>query len=211
MVTAVTAQNTKGVFGVHNVPEEIVGQQMDAVFEDLAVDVVKIGMVASVDTIGVIAEKIEKYNVEKVVVDPVMVAESGDALVGEREVEASMKMLFPLARVITPNLFEAAKLVGGKIAKDKKDMKKQAKKLAEMGAEAVLLKGGHRQGGEACDLLVVGGENIGFVSHLWRQRIHTGLVFVGIGYCSGDGKGNGDCGSRGQSKRMALFCDSGGG
>lgn len=154
VITAVTAQNTMGVSAVHNVPTEIVAKQIDAVFDDLDVGAVKIGMVSSVEIIQVIAQKLAEFEIKNVVLDPVMVAESGDSLIEQEAVEEIVSQLFPKALVVTPNLHEAAKLLKTEIAKNKEEMKKQALQLSEMGSENVIVKGGHSGENQACDVLI---------------------------------------------------------
>ena len=155
IVTAVTAQNTLGVSAIHDIPAKIVGEQIDSVMSDLEVAVVKIGMVANVDTINVIADKLEEYEITNVVLDPVMVAESGDVLVEPKAIEGIVNGLFPKASVVTPNLHEAVKLLGeNEMAKSKDEMVRQAKAICELGAENVLVKGGHSKTKEACDVLI---------------------------------------------------------
>ena len=154
-VTALTAQNTTGVRGIEEVSPEFLAQQIDAVFEDIRPDAVKIGMVASSELIHVIAERLRYYCAENVVVDPVMVATSGSSLLRNDAVEAMMKELFPLAAVITPNIPEAEVLSGMKISGEE-DMKKAAEQIGKNCGCAVLLKGGHSIS-DANDLLYADG------------------------------------------------------
>lgn len=154
VITALTAQNTLGVTAIHDVPPEFVTAQIDAVFSDLRVDAVKIGMLSRADTIRAVADGLRRFDAANVVLDPVMVAASGDPLLADAAVETLIAELFPLAALITPNLHEAARLIGGEVAVDREAMRAQARMLAGMTAGAVLLKGGHGTGGESADLLL---------------------------------------------------------
>lgn len=143
IITAVTAQNTRGVQSVHVIPPEIITAQCESVFSDIRIDAVKIGMLPDVESIKAVAAALRKYSGAFVVFDPVWVATSGDSLSQEDTVEALCSELLPLADVITPNLEELAKLTGNSLAKDEKEMLAQGKQLMEKGAAAALLKGGH--------------------------------------------------------------------
>ena len=151
-VTALTAQNTQGVRMVQEVSPEFLAAELDAVFEDIRPDAVKIGMVASPALIHVIAEKLQGYGAEHVVVDPVMVATSGAKLLADDAVEVLVQELFPLAEVITPNIPELSVLTGQEIA-DEAAFQRAAEHLAAQAHVNVLAKGGH-SAGEASDLLV---------------------------------------------------------
>ncbi|MTI19226.1 bifunctional hydroxymethylpyrimidine kinase/phosphomethylpyrimidine kinase [Rhodobacteraceae bacterium RKSG542] len=152
VLTALTAQNTKGVSAIHDVPPSFVTDQMEAVFTDLRVDSVKIGMLSQPDIIDAVADGLERFHKGPVVLDPVMVATSGDALLQSSAIETLKKRLFPLATLITPNMAEAAFLLGGEMAKSKDDMREQAHELLGQGVRGVLLKGGHGDGDLAEDL-----------------------------------------------------------
>ena len=141
-ITALTAQNTTGVRGILEVDPEFLAQQIDAVFEDIRPDAVKIGMVASSGLIKTIAQRLRFYQAENIVVDPVMVATSGARLIEEAAVETLKKELLPLSAVITPNIPEAEILSGMEIH-SREDMEKAAKNIFETYSCAVLLKGGH--------------------------------------------------------------------
>lgn len=158
VLTALTAQNTQGVSAIFDVTPEFVTAQIDAVFSDLAVDAVKIGMLSGTEIIEAVAEGLIRHKVETLVLDPVMVTTTGDPLLKDDAVAALAEKLFPLARLITPNLFEAARITGEPVAGDNAAMEHQADRMHEMGAGAVLVKGGHGTGGEAADLLSVNGE-----------------------------------------------------
>ena len=153
-ITALTAQNTRGVSGIHQVPAEFVIAQIDAVFSDLAVDAVKIGMVAQLATIDAIAAGLARWSPRHVVLDPVMVATSGDRLLAADSVEALRTKLIPRAALITPNLPEAAALLDEPVAASADAIERQGKRLLAMGCPAVLIKGGHGQGSESIDHLV---------------------------------------------------------
>jgi hydroxymethylpyrimidine/phosphomethylpyrimidine kinase len=154
VVTALTAQNTCGVTGIHQVPADFVTAQIDAVFSDLAVDAVKIGMVAQLATIEAIAEGLARWRPKHVVLDPVMVATSGDPLLATDAVEALRKKLIPRAALITPNLPEAAALLDRPVAATEAEIEDQGRQLLALGCPAVLIKGGHGQGAESTDYLV---------------------------------------------------------
>lgn len=152
-VTALTAQNTQGVREIHPVPTQFVRAQIDAVAEDLNIAAVKIGMLATSAIISETVAAINAHNLAPVVVDPVMVSTSGDPLLEPQAIDALTKELLPVATIITPNLDEAALLLGETRAGDEQAMKSQARALLRMGCNAVLLKGGHALGTEAVDLL----------------------------------------------------------
>jgi hydroxymethylpyrimidine/phosphomethylpyrimidine kinase len=154
VITALTAQNTRGVSGIHQVPAEFVTAQIDAVFDDLDVGAVKIGMVARLATIDAIAAGLARWAPKHVVLDPVMVATSGDRLLPADAVEALRSKLIPTASLITPNLPEAAALLDEPIASSEAAIESQGKRLLSMGCRAVLIKGGHGQGAESTDYLI---------------------------------------------------------
>jgi hydroxymethylpyrimidine/phosphomethylpyrimidine kinase len=156
VITALTAQNTRGVSGIHLVPSEFVTAQIDAVFGDLDVKAVKIGMVAQLATIDAIAAGLEKWSPKHIVLDPVMVATSGDRLLAADAVEALRSKLIPHASIITPNLPEAAALLDEPVAASEAAIESQGRRLLAMGCSAVLIKGGHGQGPESVDYLVNG-------------------------------------------------------
>ena len=156
VITALTAQNTNGVTGIHQVPADFVTSQLDAVFGDLDVKAVKIGMVAQLSTIDAIAAGLTRWAPKHVVLDPVMVATSGDRLLAMDAVEALRTKLIPRASLITPNLPEAAALLDEPVAASEAAIASQGKRLLAMGCPAVLIKGGHGQGAESTDYLVSG-------------------------------------------------------
>ncbi|GAB6147949.1 bifunctional hydroxymethylpyrimidine kinase/phosphomethylpyrimidine kinase [Stetteria hydrogenophila] len=151
-VTSVTAQNTLGVTAIHDLPPEMVAEQIRVVAEDLGIDAGKTGMLSNTGIIKAVAREVARYGFP-LVVDPVMVAKSGDPLLREDAVEALANDLLPLAKLVTPNRMEAEKLAGFKI-ESLEDAKKAARAIAERyGAEAVIVKGGHLSGDEAVDVL----------------------------------------------------------
>jgi hydroxymethylpyrimidine/phosphomethylpyrimidine kinase len=154
VITALTAQNTTGVSGIHQVPPDFVIAQIDAVFTDLAVGAVKIGMVAQLATIDAIAAGLSRWSPQHIVLDPVMVATSGDRLLAAEAIEALRTKLIPRASLITPNLPEAAALLDEPVATNEADVERQGRRLLALGCKAVLIKGGHGQGSESIDYLI---------------------------------------------------------
>ena len=154
VITALTAQNTKGVTAIHDVPAEFVAAQMDAVFSDLDVSAVKIGMVSQRGVIETVAAGLARWRQSQLVLDPVMIATSGDKLLAPDAVEVLKRVLMPRALVVTPNLPEAAALLDAPIADTETAMRAQGERLLALGARAVLIKGGHGGGVESVDLLI---------------------------------------------------------
>ena len=154
VITALTAQNTLGVQGVHAVPTSFIRQQMDSVLTDIGADAAKTGMLASPEIVEVVSEGIQRHQLKPLVVDPVMVAKSGDSLLSKDARETIRNLLLPLAFVVTPNLPEAEVLCGFPV-RDPEEMKKAAKKIHDFGPQNVLIKGGHLKG-DAVDLLYDG-------------------------------------------------------
>lgn len=154
VITALTAQNTTGVTGIHQVPAGFVTAQIDAVFADLAVGAVKIGMVAEPSVIDAIADGLDRWSPKHLVFDPVMVATSGDRLLVAEAVDALRRKLIPRATLITPNLPEAAALLDEQIAVSEAGIAAQGQRLLALGCRAVLIKGGHGQGSESTDYFV---------------------------------------------------------
>jgi hydroxymethylpyrimidine/phosphomethylpyrimidine kinase len=152
-ITALTAQNTLGVHGIYAPPVSFLKDQLRAVLDDMGVDAVKIGMLHSPEVVEVVAWAIETYQIQKVVLDTVMVATSGDALMLPQTVQRMVQVLFPLACVVTPNLDEANALLQRQIASSD-EFVPAAQDLLAMGARAVLLKGGHLMGDQVVDVLV---------------------------------------------------------
>jgi hydroxymethylpyrimidine/phosphomethylpyrimidine kinase len=154
VITALTAQNTKGVSAIHDVPADFIAAQIDAVFSDLAIAAVKIGMVSQRAAIETIAAGLERWRTSQVVLDPVMIAASGDRLLAPDAVDVLKRVLIPRALVITPNLPEAAALLDAPIAETEAEMRVQGERLLALGPKAVLVKGGHAEGAESVDLLI---------------------------------------------------------
>lgn len=168
VITALTAQNTLGVLGIHEVPAEFVALQFDAVASDIGIDAAKTGMLASTEVLRVVVAKAKQYNVEKLVVDPVMVAKGGARLIRADARETLVKDLIPLACVVTPNIPEAEVLSGMPIA-GRKDMRAAAVAIHKLGARHVVVKGGHLSGA-ALDILYDGRRFHEFTT----ERIATG-------------------------------------
>jgi hydroxymethylpyrimidine/phosphomethylpyrimidine kinase len=157
-ISALTAQNTLGVQAVSVVPADFVAAQIDSIFSDIAVDAVKIGMIGSPANAVAIAETLGRHGARNIVVDPVLAASAGHDLGGDLMVEPLRVKLFPLARLVTPNLMEAALLAGERMPSHPGDMRALALRLHALGAPAVLIKGGHLPEGPAFDLLYDGKE-----------------------------------------------------
>jgi hydroxymethylpyrimidine/phosphomethylpyrimidine kinase len=156
VITALTAQNTQGVTAIHDLPADFVTAEIDAVFSDLKVDAVKIGMLSRPAVIEAVAAGLDRYGQRIVVLDPVMVAASGDPLIATEAVAVLVALLLPRALLVTPNLPEAARLLGEAPAADRKSVEAQAARLLALGPRAVLLKGGHGGGPESADYLLTG-------------------------------------------------------
>ena len=170
VITAITAQNTLGVTAIFPTPLEHVSHQLDAVFSDLNVVAVKVGMLADSDIIKIVAAKIKQYRPPFLVVDPVMIATSGDLLLQQSAINTLKTQLLPLADIITPNLPEAAALIGGAVPSNEDDMANMIGELRQLGAKAVLLKGGHlEQDQNSNDLLIFADS----VERLTAKRVNT--------------------------------------
>jgi hydroxymethylpyrimidine/phosphomethylpyrimidine kinase len=154
VITAVTAQNTKGVTAVHPIPAEFVTAQLEAVFSDLDIAAVKIGMLADAAIIQAIAVALKRVAPKAVVLDPVMMATSGDRLLASDAIDALKTKLIPLAKIVTPNLPEAASLLNEEIASSAAAIEAQGRRLLALGSSAVLMKGGHGKGPESTDILI---------------------------------------------------------
>ena len=151
-ITALTAQNTQVVTGIFPVPPKFIGQQIDAVMDDIGVDAVKIGMLHSPEVIEVVAQKLADWHCPNIVVDPVMISKSGNKLLQDDAVQALKERLLPLATIITPNLPEASVLLNRPV-ETIEEMPAAARDLAAFGSASVLVKGGHLTGSTSCDLL----------------------------------------------------------
>jgi len=169
VITALTAQNTRGVSAIHDVPPDFIAAKIDAVFSDLKVDAVKIGMLSQPAVIEAVTAGLERHRAREVVLDPVMVAASGDRLLAPDAIDVLRRVLIPRARVITPNLPEAAALLGDPVAADETEMRRQGERLLALGCGAVLMKGGHGEGPQSVDLLVEAGS----VARFAADRIAT--------------------------------------
>lgn len=156
VITAITSQNTLGVSAIHPIPLEHIESQLDAVFTDLNVVAVKVGMLADARIIKVVADKIRQYKPAHLVVDPVMVATSGDLLLEQSAISTLKEQLIPLADLITPNLPEGAALIDGAVPENEDQMGNMIEELRALGAKAVLLKGGHLEKDDnSNDLLIL--------------------------------------------------------
>jgi hydroxymethylpyrimidine/phosphomethylpyrimidine kinase len=170
VITALTAQNTVSVTGIHPVPLDFVTAQMDAVLSDIGADAVKIGMLFSPDLIRTVAQGLRKHGVQTIVLDPVMIAQSGDRLLQDEAVDALKTELIPLAALITPNTPEASELLGREIS-TLEAVRQAARELMDFGCANVLIKGGHLESDAGTDCLFLGSENRDVI--LRGERIAT--------------------------------------
>jgi hydroxymethylpyrimidine/phosphomethylpyrimidine kinase len=154
IITALTAQNTQAVTAIHEVPAGFIAAQIDAVFSDLDVGAVKIGMLSRAAAIEAVARGLVRHKAKNIVLDPVMAASSGDQLLAPDAVGALRRLLIPRALLVTPNLPEAAALTGASLARNEAEMEAQAREILSLGARRVLIKGGHGEGEESVDLLI---------------------------------------------------------
>jgi hydroxymethylpyrimidine/phosphomethylpyrimidine kinase len=164
VIAALTAQNTRAVTAIHEVPSEFVTAQLDAVFDDIEIAAVKVGMLSSPAIIEAVTSGLRRHGARRIVVDPVMVAKSGDRLLREEAISALKEQLLPLATVITPNLPEAAVLLEMEAVRDEAGMIEAAARLRELGPAAVLLKGGHMERADSIDVLDDGGDPLTLVA-----------------------------------------------
>lgn len=178
VITALTAQNTRGVTAIHDVPDDFIAAQMDAVFSDLAVKAVKIGMLSRPGAIRTVADGLARHDARPVVLDPVMVAASGARLLSDDSLHDLRAILIPAADLITPNLPEAGALLGTEAAETEDEMQRQGEALLALGARAVLMKGGHGTGPHSVDLLVMPGRIRRFTAprHETRNTHGTGCT-----------------------------------
>jgi hydroxymethylpyrimidine/phosphomethylpyrimidine kinase len=153
-ITALTAQNTIGVQAIHTVPPMFMAEQIRSVMTDLDVGAIKIGMLSTVAIIEAVADALSPYRDIPIVLDPVMIAASGDALLAHDAISALKERLMPLAVVVTPNLPEAAAITASAVAANEEDMAEQCRTILALGAKAVLIKGGHGQGSDSVDIFV---------------------------------------------------------
>lgn len=174
--TALTAQNTNGVTGIYDLPSGFFSNQLDTLLKDIKPDALKTGMLSSSEIIKIIAEKIKQYSLKNLVIDPVTVSSTGIPLVSDKALEFMKDYLFPLAKVITPNIYEASLFTGINI-QDEEDMKKAAIKLKCLGPETVIITGGHLEK-QTIDLLLYEGEFLSLQREKIEGQYHgTGCVF----------------------------------
>ncbi len=179
VITAVTAQNTMGVQGVHPIPPEFIANQMDSVATDIGVDALKTGMLFSPQIIEVVSQKIKQYHWDRVIVDPVMIAKGGASLLQKEAVDALKRYLLPYAFIVTPNIPEAEELTGLMI-KSEDDKLEAAKRILNFGVKYVIIKGGHEEGtNESTDLLYDGEKVYSFteVRYGTKNTHGTGCTF----------------------------------
>ncbi len=177
VITALTAQNTQGVNAIYDVPAGFIGAQIDAVFSDLAVDAVKVGMLFRPATVEAVAAGLARHQARNIVFDPVTVASSGDSLLGGDVLDVLRRQLIPRVLMVTPNLPEAAALTGASQARNESEMEVQAREILALGARYVLIKGGHAtdfgESDDSVDLLVGQNQEFGEVVRLGAKRIKT--------------------------------------
>jgi len=169
VLTVLTAQNTQDVVDIRDVPPDFILAQMDAVFADLAINAVKIGMLSRTPTIEAVATGLARHRANNIVLDPVLSATSGGDLLAREALDTLRRELIPRMLLVTPNLPEAARLIGASPARNEREMEIQARKILALGARNVLIKGGHGEGDESVDLLIGQGE----VMRLSAKRIAT--------------------------------------
>jgi hydroxymethylpyrimidine/phosphomethylpyrimidine kinase len=170
VITALTAQNTTGVRGIHAVPPEFAAEQLEAIFTDIPPDSIKIGMLYSPELIQTVAARLIKHRAGNMVLDPVMAAQSGDRLLKEEAVEAVKTHLMPLATVVTPNVPEAGIILNRKV-ESLSGMEKAARDMAQFGSGAILVKGGHLEGSESTDILFIPSQSR--LVHIRGVRVKT--------------------------------------
>ncbi len=169
VITVLTAQNTQGITAIEPVRPEFVRDQINAIFDDMQVDAVKIGMLGSPEIIAAVASALKTYKPAHVVVDPVMVSSSGRRLLSRQAIKAMIADIFPLASLLTPNLDEGAVLLDQPVLQDQEEMEKCAAKITRLGVASVLLKGGHLKGQKAIDVLCADDR----FTHYNAERIDT--------------------------------------
>ena len=177
-LTAITAQNTVGVTAVHEIPTDVIAAQIDAVVSDIGADAVKTGMLSSSAIVATVADAVRRHGIANLVVDPVMVAKSGDRLLRQEAIATIRNELIPLAKVVTPNIPEAQDLTGRSIESDD-DVRRAAEAIIGMGASSVVIKGGHRDG-PPTDVLYDGKEFLEFTTErIPSTNTHgTGCTFA---------------------------------
>ncbi len=175
--SVLTAQSTEGVYGVHNISQEFVSAQLEVLLKDIKPDALKTGMLYTTDTILITADTVRKYLLQNLVIDPVTVSSTGVKLIEERGLDALREELFPLAKVITPNIYEAGVFTSREVESEK-DMKEAAVQLRESGTETVIITGGHLKH-KATDLFFDGEEFLVLESERYEGEFHgTGCVFA---------------------------------
>ncbi len=172
-ITALTAQNTKGVSAINEAPADFVKSQIDAVMSDLPVAAVKIGMTASLPIVEAIADRLAYWQPKNVVLDPVMIATSGDRLLADGAIDAIRTQLMPRAALVTPNLPEAAALLDDQVAQTEDDIAYQGRLILKFGVPAVLIKGGHGEGPSSVDYLITADRVVSFAAaRLNTRNVH---------------------------------------
>jgi len=205
VLTSITAQNTQSVRAIHDLPPDFVRMEIDAVVEDIGVDAAKTGMLSNEEIITVVAERIKHYGIRRLVVDPVMRAKSGDALLKKEAESALIERLLPLAYIVTPNLPEAEAISGMQISSPE-DMKEAARKIASLDSKFVLVKGGHLEDvDEAVDVLFDGSSFYEFRSpRIATKNTHgTGCTYSAA-ICAGLAKGLDVMEAVGQAKKYVT-------
>ncbi len=176
---ALTAQSTEGVIDIHDIPPVFFTEQIETLLRDIHPDALKTGMLYASETISIVSEKVKQYSLKNLVIDPVTVSSSGASLVKDSVLETMKSYLFPLARIITPNIHEASLFTGINI-QDEEDIKKAAVRLREFGPQTVVITGGHLQG-KAIDLLFDGDDFLSLEGKRLEGEYHgTGCVFSSV-------------------------------
>jgi hydroxymethylpyrimidine/phosphomethylpyrimidine kinase len=176
ILTVLTAQNTEGVYSIHEVPVDFISEQLDVLLRDIKPDAFKTGMLYNAETVKAVALKIKNYSLDNLVIDPVTVSSTGVQLLDDKGLDAMKSGLFPFSRVITPNIYEASVLTGMDI-RNEKDMKEAAVRLKDLGCNTVIITGGHL-GEKAVDMLFDGEEFLSLENERLEGEFHgTGCIF----------------------------------
>ncbi len=174
--SVLTAQNTEGVTGIREIPSEFIEKQLDVLLSDIGPDALKTGMLYATDIVSIIARMVQDYGLSRLVIDPVTISSTGVMLIEEKGLDVIEKILFPLAKVITPNIYEAGVFINSEITSEK-DMKEAAVKLKGLGPGSVIITGGHLED-SAIDLLFDGEEFLTLENEMLEGEFHgTGCVF----------------------------------
>jgi hydroxymethylpyrimidine/phosphomethylpyrimidine kinase len=190
VITALTAQNTRGVTAIHDVPADFIVAQIDTVFSDLDIAAVKIGMLSRAAAIEAVATGLKRHKAKNIVLDPVMVSTSGDQLLALPAVETLRRELIPHALVVTPNIPEAAALIGASLARNEQEMEAQAREILSLGARYVLIKGGHGKGADSVDLLIGQGDVVRLsAKRIASKNTHGTGCTLSSGIAAGVAKG----------------------